>query len=119
MTSVVPVKPRPIWELRKSAAVSPTVVAMILMTQKKIVTSGTLLSMRRATGSGARRGEVIVMASRSAMTDEQGLKGVSGATAETVETGISAIGREGAHRASPGTGGITRPGVELRCMPLT
>ena len=38
----VPVRPKCKFELRKSAAVSPTVVAMILMTQKKIVTSGTL-----------------------------------------------------------------------------
>ena len=37
-------RPRP---LRKSAAVSPTVVARILMIQKKTVTSGTLLSRIR------------------------------------------------------------------------
>lgn len=45
MTIEVFVKPKFRLTLRKSAAVSPTVVAMILIIQKKIVTSGTLLSM--------------------------------------------------------------------------
>lgn len=45
MTIEVFVKPRFRLTLRKSAAVSPTVVAMILIIQKNIVTSGTLLSM--------------------------------------------------------------------------
>ena len=45
MTIEVPVKPKFKWEFRKSAAVSPTVVAMIFMIQKKMVTSGTLFSV--------------------------------------------------------------------------
>ena len=44
MTTVVPVSPKPRFSARKSAAVSPIVVARILMIQKKIVTSGTLLN---------------------------------------------------------------------------
>src|SRR5438132_12834455 len=47
MTSVVPVKPSPRCEFKKSAAVSPTVVAMTLMIQKKTVTSGTLFNICR------------------------------------------------------------------------
>ena len=35
--------PRPRFMFRKSAAVSPTVTAMSLMSQKSTVTSGTLL----------------------------------------------------------------------------
>src|SRR6478752_3708194 len=45
ITQVVPVRPSPRLVVRLSAAVSPTVVARILMIQKKIVTSGTLLSI--------------------------------------------------------------------------
>src|SRR3954470_19193878 len=49
ITHVVPVNPRPRLVARLSAAVSPTVVARILMIQKKMVTSGTLFNMVRAT----------------------------------------------------------------------
>src|SRR4051794_7589390 len=45
ITTVVNVRPKWRVSFRKSAAVSPTVVAKTLMIQKKIVTSGTLLSM--------------------------------------------------------------------------
>src|SRR3954454_12866790 len=48
INQVVPVRPSPRLVVRLSAAVSPTVVARILMIQKKIVTSGTLLSIVRA-----------------------------------------------------------------------
>src|SRR3954452_19594747 len=44
MMYVVLVRPRFRLSERKSAAVSPTVVARTLMIQKKMVTSGTLLS---------------------------------------------------------------------------
>ena len=43
-----PAQPQPDVVARKSAAVSPTVVARILITQKKTVTSGTLFSRVRA-----------------------------------------------------------------------
>ena len=46
MTTEVTVRPRLRVVERKSAAVSPTVVASTLMTQNIAVTSGTLLSMR-------------------------------------------------------------------------
>ena len=45
MMTVVAVSPRLRLVARKSAAVSPTVVAMILITQNSRVTWGTLLSM--------------------------------------------------------------------------
>jgi hypothetical protein len=54
INSEVLVNPSPTFAARKSADVSPTVVDMILMTQKRSATSGTLLSMvpamRRAGG---------------------------------------------------------------------
>ena len=45
MTNDVLVNPRCSRVERKSAAVSPTVVAMTLMSQKKMVISGTLFSI--------------------------------------------------------------------------
>ncbi len=50
MTMVVFVSPRLSVVLRKSAAVSPTVVARTLMTQKAQVGSGTLLKVTRLCG---------------------------------------------------------------------
>ena len=44
ITTEVPVRPRFMWVLRKSAAVSPTVVHKILIIQKYKVISGTLLA---------------------------------------------------------------------------
>ena len=48
MMRLVAVRPRLRLVARKSAAVSPTVVARILTTQKNRVTSGTLLSIALA-----------------------------------------------------------------------
>src|SRR5437868_2838508 len=78
MISVVPVSPRPRWLFRKSAAVSPTVVAMILMIQKKSVTSGTLLSMVRA-GEGSRFGWGSVVSAMDAGSHRSGEKLVTAA----------------------------------------
>jgi len=47
MIAVVMLAPSPTCTARKSATVSPTVVDRILITQKAIVTSGTLLSAAR------------------------------------------------------------------------
>jgi hypothetical protein len=44
MTNMVPLSPRPRLLFKKSAAVSPTVVASTLMIQKYSETSGTLMS---------------------------------------------------------------------------
>ena len=51
MMTDVTASPSPRSTLRKSAAVSPTVVASTLITQKIKVTSGTLLSMLRVVGA--------------------------------------------------------------------
>src|SRR6478672_5263359 len=75
MTIVVPPRPRP-SPLRKSANVSPTVVARILMIQKKTVTSGTLL--RRTRPRLVPSGVVFVMEPRVAERSEHGLNGCGG-----------------------------------------
>ena len=51
MMYVVLVKPSFNYSFRLSAKVSPTVVHSTLMSQKKMVTSGTLLSIRRPLGT--------------------------------------------------------------------
>ena len=59
MTTLVMASPKFRSTLRKSAAVSPTVVASTLITQKMMVTSGTLFSMGRIDRAVVARGEVM------------------------------------------------------------
>jgi hypothetical protein len=61
MNRVVPVSPQLSFVFRKSATVSPTVVQSTLITQKKTVTSGTLLSIDRPVAAVARERVAVVM----------------------------------------------------------
>ena len=74
MTEVIE-RPKPRSTLRKSAAVSPTVVASTLITQKMRVTSGTLVRMCRTGETVEESVEVVDKCSsldRVGSTSEQG-----------------------------------------------
>ena len=63
ITNVVVFRLSPSLPLMKSAKVSPTVVHNTLITQKYIVTSGTLLSFARSSGEGCSIDECSLIAS--------------------------------------------------------